>query len=147
MRQGFHLQAWNQPYLWDYKTCMGSTLPKSVLFSSPVQFRLYSVSIQSSDSATSVLKFDKASPLSGWLCDRYGTEWITILSLAISAPWLILLMIKTNLAFFVSCVAITSLWNTDLDSSNTNRGCLNNRLLSFLRCSAVDCRISLGCTD
>ncbi|EJD04276.1 MFS general substrate transporter [Fomitiporia mediterranea MF3/22] len=47
-----------------------------------------------------------ASPISGYLSDRFGTEWITILCILLTIPWYMLLVIKGHLAFFIVCLAV-----------------------------------------
>ncbi|KAF9458764.1 major facilitator superfamily domain-containing protein [Collybia nuda] len=47
-----------------------------------------------------------SSPLSGWLTDHNGPEWITFLSLILALPWWIVIIIQGPLSLFTAAFAI-----------------------------------------
>ncbi|KAG1716792.1 hypothetical protein ID866_390 [Astraeus odoratus] len=49
-----------------------------------------------------------SSPLSGWLCDRVGADYITSLCLILTVPWWILLTLRNSLALFIISLALQS---------------------------------------
>ncbi|KAI0072812.1 MFS general substrate transporter [Panus rudis PR-1116 ss-1] len=49
-----------------------------------------------------------SSPLTGWLSDRIGTEWITALTFLLSVPWWGVLIIEKSLALFIVALAFQS---------------------------------------
>ncbi|KAI0078476.1 MFS general substrate transporter [Panus rudis PR-1116 ss-1] len=49
-----------------------------------------------------------SSPLTGWLSDRGGTEWITAASFFLSAPWWGVLIIEKSLALFIVALVFQS---------------------------------------
>lgn len=49
-----------------------------------------------------------ASPLSGWIADRFGVEWITVMSIFLAIPWYFVLFIKSRLALFLVALAMSS---------------------------------------
>lgn len=57
-----------------------------------------------------------SSPLSGWIADRYGVEWITVLSILLAIPWYFILIIKSHLAIFLVALAMTNFFLSSLIS-------------------------------
>ncbi|KAI6005059.1 MFS general substrate transporter [Pisolithus orientalis] len=49
-----------------------------------------------------------SSPIAGWLADRIGTDYITVLCLAFTAPWWLVLTLRKSLALFITSLAIQS---------------------------------------
>ncbi|KAL5534540.1 hypothetical protein ACEPAG_1003 [Sanghuangporus baumii] len=49
-----------------------------------------------------------ASPISGWISDRSGVEWITVVCLALAVPWYALMVVRGHLAFFIACFALAN---------------------------------------
>ncbi|KAL5495566.1 hypothetical protein ACEPAI_1029 [Sanghuangporus weigelae] len=49
-----------------------------------------------------------ASPISGWISDRSGVEWIIVVCLALAVPWYALMVIRGHLAFFIACFALAN---------------------------------------
>lgn len=47
-----------------------------------------------------------STPLAGWLGDRLGVEWITVLSLLLSVPFWVVMAIRGPLALFIASLAI-----------------------------------------
>lgn len=58
----------------------------------------------------------KASPLTGWLTDSQGAEWVTLLALLLSIPWWCIIIIQSSLPLFIVAFAIES---NSLYHSNT----------------------------
>jgi len=55
-------------------------------------------------------------PISGWLADKYGSEWIILPSVVFCLPWLPLMTLKSSLAGFMVYFAMTMLVVTVLNS-------------------------------
>jgi MFS family permease len=55
-------------------------------------------------------------PISGWLADKYGSEWIILPAVAFCLPWLPLMSLKSSLAGFIIYFAMTLLVATVLNS-------------------------------
>ncbi|KDQ54891.1 hypothetical protein JAAARDRAFT_38007 [Jaapia argillacea MUCL 33604] len=53
-----------------------------------------------------------SSPLSGYLVDRLGTEWITPLCLLLSLPWWALLLVEWTLPFFTVVFGLTAFFTS-----------------------------------
>ncbi|KAH8120525.1 MFS general substrate transporter, partial [Phellopilus nigrolimitatus] len=49
-----------------------------------------------------------SSPISGWMSDRFGVEWITGSCLALTIPWYALMIVRGHLAFFIVCFALSN---------------------------------------
>lgn len=49
-----------------------------------------------------------SSPISGWLCDRVGSDYVTCVCLLLALPWWIALAMRTSLAVFITSLAIQS---------------------------------------
>lgn len=54
------------------------------------------------------LPYILASPLSGWITDRYGPEWTLSISFLLIIPWLGLLTVNGPLAFFIAMFCLES---------------------------------------
>lgn len=50
-----------------------------------------------------------ASPLSGWLTDRIGPEWVINFSTALSLPWFGLLTVQATLVLFIAVFCVGSM--------------------------------------
>lgn len=75
--------------------------------SSPLLCRLYFVSVISQDPLPLALIYIlSASPLAGYLTDKHGAEWVTILSILLALPWWFLIIIEYRLAFFIAAFGI-----------------------------------------
>jgi len=57
-----------------------------------------------------------SSPLSGWISDRFGVEWITALSILLAIPWYLILIIKSHLAIFLVALAMTNFFLSSMIS-------------------------------
>lgn len=53
--------------------------------------------------------YQAAAPLTGWISDRFGVEWIILISILTTIPWYALLVIQGRLAFFIACIVIMSM--------------------------------------
>ncbi|KAJ8468454.1 hypothetical protein ONZ45_g17237 [Pleurotus djamor] len=49
-----------------------------------------------------------ASPISGYLCDKFGPEWIMLIGLILSIPWWLLLIIRRELGMFIGFFVIAN---------------------------------------
>lgn len=52
--------------------------------------------------------FPKASPITGFLTDKYGAEWVTVFCLLLALPWWGVVIIQQRLALFVVAFAVES---------------------------------------
>ncbi|KLO05711.1 MFS general substrate transporter [Schizopora paradoxa] len=57
-----------------------------------------------------------SSPLSGWIADRFGVEWITVMSVFLAIPWYFVLFIKSRLALFLVALAMSNFFLSSLIS-------------------------------
>lgn len=49
-----------------------------------------------------------ATPLSGYLSDKRGTEWTTALCLLLSIPWFVVMILESHLALFIVAFGLAS---------------------------------------
>lgn len=49
-----------------------------------------------------------ANPFSGWLCDKVGPGWVTILSIILALPWWGVEIIEGPVALFITAFALQS---------------------------------------
>ncbi|KAJ6519322.1 major facilitator superfamily domain-containing protein [Mycena sanguinolenta] len=47
-----------------------------------------------------------SAPLAGWYSDRQGVEWVSVISLALAAPWWIVMILQRSLALFIAAFAL-----------------------------------------
>ncbi|KAF9024728.1 MFS general substrate transporter [Hymenopellis radicata] len=51
-----------------------------------------------------------SGPLTGWISDKYGTSWVTFLSILLGIPWCAVMIIDGPLALFITSYALQSLF-------------------------------------
>lgn len=49
-----------------------------------------------------------AGPFTGWWTDRWGSEWITVLCILLSIPWMVTLTLEKSLGLFIASFALQS---------------------------------------
>ncbi|KAF8203168.1 MFS general substrate transporter [Pholiota molesta] len=60
-----------------------------------------------------------SSPLSGFLADKYGAEWVTVFALLFAIPWWVILIIEWHLALFISTFALEAFFTSGVMSPLT----------------------------
>ncbi|KAI0033742.1 major facilitator superfamily domain-containing protein [Vararia minispora EC-137] len=51
-----------------------------------------------------------SSPFAGWCADKWGAEWVTVLYISLSLPWMCLLVVEASLAFFIVMYGLNGLF-------------------------------------
>ncbi|KAK7468483.1 hypothetical protein VKT23_002990 [Stygiomarasmius scandens] len=57
-----------------------------------------------------------STPITGYISDRFGTAWITIICLLFSLPWWVVLVVELNVALFVASFAIENFFTSGVIS-------------------------------
>ncbi|TDL24263.1 MFS general substrate transporter [Rickenella mellea] len=60
-----------------------------------------------------------SSPLTGWYIDRHGTAWMTPLSLLLSLPWWLVLIVRWHVALFIASFAVANFFMAGVVSALT----------------------------
>ncbi|KAF8665112.1 hypothetical protein AX16_000579 [Volvariella volvacea WC 439] len=60
-----------------------------------------------------------SSPITGYLSDKYGTEWITVASILLALPWWGLVIIEHSLALFIAAFALENFFTASVLSPLT----------------------------
>ncbi|TEB39101.1 MFS general substrate transporter [Coprinellus micaceus] len=53
-----------------------------------------------------------SGPLTGWIVDRWGTEWITPLCLILAVPWFVAMSIESKLGLFIAAFGLSSFFGS-----------------------------------
>jgi DHA1 family solute carrier family 18 vesicular amine transporter 1/2 len=85
------------------------SLQVGIVFVATVVPSLFCEYTISSDSFAIIFLFFSnclATPLSGWISDKTGVEWVTVCCMVLSAPWWIIMTIRGPLALLVTSLAL-----------------------------------------
>ncbi|KAF5337175.1 hypothetical protein D9611_003430 [Ephemerocybe angulata] len=61
-----------------------------------------------------------SSPLTGWISDKRGTEWVTMLSLILGVPWYAVMTVEGRLGLFIAAFGLSSFFSSGVISPLTS---------------------------